>query len=487
MKGLDGNLSPKIRQRAAAAAERAAGLRRNLVSRAQQRTAEAATLAATPAQEPPSRDPGEAKQDATPAQEQPTADPGEAKQTATLAQEQPPSDSGEAKEDDATPAREVVLAERQEVAEAATPSSGAPPRAWRRVTSAAGLLRNLPLRAWQRGVAAGGLAALLLLGGAMAAGAWASGPSDQILAGVKVDGLDVGGMTRSEATKAVEAMLKPSLNRPIMITVGKKRFRMTPSGVGRGRAVDQAVAEALAGPRLSALGSFWHKVIKRPVTMDIHVKGTRQDERVAAYVARVAKQVAVAPVDAVLEMRDGAMVKRKARTGRALDQDAATKALVKVLGESGRTEARLPLQAVAPKVADKDIGQTIEIDKSVNRLWLYQGMKVVKSYRVATAMSGYVTPSGSWKVAYKEVNPTWNNPAPTTWGKDMPLVIPPGPGNPLGTRALGLTAPAILIHGSYATGSIGGYASHGCIRMTIWDAEDIFPRVKVGTRVLIHR
>jgi lipoprotein-anchoring transpeptidase ErfK/SrfK len=349
------------------------------------------------------------------------------------------------------------------------------------------LLRNLPLRAWQRAVVAGGLAALLLLGGAMAAGAWASGPSDRILAGVKVDGLDVGGMTRGEATRAVEAHLRPALSREIVITVGAKRFRMTPAGVGRGRAVDQAVAAALAGPRLSTLGAFWHKVVKRPVTMDVHVSGTRQDERVAAFVSRVAAKVAVAPVDAVFELRDGELVKRKARSGKALDQDAATKALVKVLNESGRTKAKLPLHAVAPKVLDKDLGQTIEIDKSLNRLRLHQGMKVVKTYRVATAMSGYVTPSGSWKVAYKEVNPTWNNPAPDTWGKDLPLTIPPGPGNPLGTRALGLDAPAILIHGSYATGSIGGYASHGCIRMTIWDAEDIFPRVKVGTRVLIHR
>jgi lipoprotein-anchoring transpeptidase ErfK/SrfK len=358
---------------------------------------------------------------------------------------------------------------------------------WRRSAQVAGLLRGLPLRAWQRTVAAGVLAAVLLLAGALVAGASASGPSDRILAGVKVGGLNVGGMTRDQAVAAVRASQQPALHRAIMVKVGTKRFRMTPAGVGRGRAVEQAVDEALAGPRLSLLGRFWHKVVKRPVTMNVHVAGTRQDDRVAAFVRRIAAKVAVAPVDAVFELRDGEVVKHKARVGWALDQAAATKALIKVLGESGRTDAKLRLQRVEPKVADEGLGQTIEIDKSVNRLWLYQGMKVVKSYQVATAMAGYVTPSGSWNVAYKEVNPTWNNPAPDTWGKDMPLVIPPGPGNPLGTRALGLNASGILIHGSYATGSIGRYASHGCIRMTIWDAEDIFPRVKVGTRVLIHR
>jgi lipoprotein-anchoring transpeptidase ErfK/SrfK len=345
---------------------------------------------------------------------------------------------------------------------------------------------GMPLRAWQRTVAAGVLAAMLLLGGAMVAGAWASGPSDRILPGVTVAGLDVGGMTRDEAAQAVRAHLKPSLNRPIMIRIGDKSFRMTPAGVGRGRSVDQAVEQALAGPRLSLFGSFWHKVVKRPVTMDVAAAGTRQDQRVAAFVGRIASEVAVAPVDAAFELRDGKVLKQHARSGRALDQAAATKALIRVLGQPNRSELKLRLRAVAPEVTDEALGRSIEIDKSVNRLWLYDGLKVVKSYRVATAKSGFVTPSGSWKVAYKEVNPTWHNPDPTGWGAGEPLVIPPGPGNPLGTRAMALNAPGILIHGSYATGSIGSYASHGCIRMAIWDAEDIFPRVPVGTRVLIH-
>jgi lipoprotein-anchoring transpeptidase ErfK/SrfK len=353
------------------------------------------------------------------------------------------------------------------------------------------LLRPLraggPLRAWQRTALAGVLAVLLLLGGAMVAGAWASGPSDRILAGVTVAGLDVGGMTRDEAVRAVQAHLKPSVDRPITIRIiGGKTFRMTPAGVGRGHAVGQAVDRALAGPRLSLVGSFWHRVVKRPVAMDVDVAGTRQDRRVAALAGRIAAKVAVAPVDAAIELRDGEVLKRHARSGRRLDQAAATKALLKVLGQPNRSKVKLRLLAVAPKVTDQDLGKSIEIDKSVNRLWLYDGLRVVKSYRVATAKSGFVTPSGSWRVAYKAVNPSWHNPDPTGWGKGMPLVIPPGPGNPLGTRALALNASGILIHGSYATGSIGSYASHGCIRMTIWDAEDIFPRVPAGTRVLIH-
>jgi L,D-transpeptidase ErfK/SrfK len=112
---------------------------------------------------------------------------------------------------------------------------------------------------------------------------------------------------------------------------------------------------------------------------------------------------------------------------------------------------------------------------------------VERTYGVATAKGGFVTPQGSWTVINKVMNPTWINPAPDTWGKDDPPMIPPGPGNPLGTRALYLNAPGIRIHGTYASSSIGSYASHGCIRMRIPDSEALYPLVPVGTPVLVHR
>jgi lipoprotein-anchoring transpeptidase ErfK/SrfK len=68
---------------------------------------------------------------------------------------------------------------------------------------------------------------------------------------------------------------------------------------------------------------------------------------------------------------------------------------------------------------------------------------------------------------------------------DMPAFIGPGPGNPLGTRAMNLSASGIRIHGTPDAGSIGGPASHGCIRMLIHDAEELFDAVDVGTPVMI--
>ena len=67
----------------------------------------------------------------------------------------------------------------------------------------------------------------------------------------------------------------------------------------------------------------------------------------------------------------------------------------------------------------------------------------------------------------------------------MPASIPPGPSNPLGTRALNINAPGIRIHGTSNLASLGTAASHGCIRMSIADSEYLFERVDVGTPVII--
>jgi len=62
---------------------------------------------------------------------------------------------------------------------------------------------------------------------------------------------------------------------------------------------------------------------------------------------------------------------------------------------------------------------------------------------------------------------------------------PARPGNPIGTRWMGLSAPLVGIHGTPDAASIGYSASHGCIRMHISDATWLFDHVDVGTPVVI--
>jgi lipoprotein-anchoring transpeptidase ErfK/SrfK len=68
-----------------------------------------------------------------------------------------------------------------------------------------------------------------------------------------------------------------------------------------------------------------------------------------------------------------------------------------------------------------------------------------------------------------------------------PARIGPGPRNPLGTRALNLSAPGIRIHGTPAARSIGYSVSHGCIRMRMPDVEALYPLVPQAAPVFIVR
>jgi lipoprotein-anchoring transpeptidase ErfK/SrfK len=64
-----------------------------------------------------------------------------------------------------------------------------------------------------------------------------------------------------------------------------------------------------------------------------------------------------------------------------------------------------------------------------------------------------------------------------------PLTIKPGPNNPVGLVWIDLTAPSFGIHGTPEPEKIGKTESHGCIRLTNWDALDLAGMVHKGTVV----
>ena len=129
----------------------------------------------------------------------------------------------------------------------------------------------------------------------------------------------------------------------------------------------------------------------------------------------------------------------------------------------------------------------IVVDIGDLRLYLYRDGALVKSYPVATGQPAYPTPTGTYSIVNMQRDPTWLPPN-SDWAKDA-QPIPPGTENPLGTRWMGTSAPGVGIHGVPPSedGSIGTYASHGCIRMHNWDAVDLFDRVVIGMPVIIRQ
>ena len=128
----------------------------------------------------------------------------------------------------------------------------------------------------------------------------------------------------------------------------------------------------------------------------------------------------------------------------------------------------------------------IVVDIGDLHLYLYRNGKLVKSYPVATGQPAYPTPTGTYSIVNMVEDPTWL-PPDSDWAKDA-QPIPPGTENPLGTRWMGTSASGVGMHGVPPSedGSIGTYASHGCIRMHNWDAVDLFDRVVIGMPVIIR-
>ncbi len=309
--------------------------------------------------------------------------------------------------------------------------------------------------------------------------------SSRILPGVSISGVDVGGMTRDEAVRTVSAKIDLSLSSDLLVQAAGKSWHVTPASLGMHADVEGAVDRALAiADSMSFISRVYHRIADRPVKRAVEVGYAYDAARIQAFVEQTAEAVDEPAVDAAIELVDGRLVKQHARDGRALKTGLAAARIRAALSQH-LASVTIPVRRVEPEVTDSALGRTIVVNLSENHLYFYKGLKVDRDYPVATAKPGYVTPAGTWEVVNKVENPTWVNPAPDGWGAGEPLVIPPGPGNPLGTRALYLSAPGIRIHGTYDSGSIGTYASHGCIRMFISDSEELFPLVPIGTKVII--
>ena len=87
----------------------------------------------------------------------------------------------------------------------------------------------------------------------------------------------------------------------------------------------------------------------------------------------------------------------------------------------------------------------------------------------------------------KYLHPNWVPPAAIKRERpDLPLVIQGGsPSNPMGVAALTLVGGTYAIHGTNTPNLIGGFVSHGCIRMYNQDIVDLFNRVAIGTPVVV--
>src|SRR4051812_15732170 len=281
--------------------------------------------------------------------------------------------------------------------------------------------------------------------------------------GVTIGGVQVGGMTRKGAIAAVTTAFVT----PLPIVAPGFRLSLKPATVGARPKIKAAVASAFKARAGAA------------VALPVQVSATR----VHRFVATIAARYNRTPIDSTVVLRQLKPFVSKGRPGRMLKRVAAQHAILVDLRGNHRAPVRLTGTQTPQKVSRSTFGPVIVIRNAGHTLTLYDGMHLVRRFGVATGQPAYPTPNGRFTVAVMWKNPWWYPPASPWAVGEKP--VPPGPGNPLGTRWMGLTAPGVGIHGTPQPQSIGYSLSHGCIRMRIPDAEWLFDHVVVGATVFI--
>jgi L,D-transpeptidase ErfK/SrfK len=150
------------------------------------------------------------------------------------------------------------------------------------------------------------------------------------------------------------------------------------------------------------------------------------------------------------------------------------------------TDVVLPTVHLMPDLGEKK-PEGVVINLADMRLYYFdQGAAAPRSFPIGIGRDGLHTPTGVTKVVGKKEDPTWR---PTARMRkedpELPEVVPAGPDNPLGTRAMYLGWPQYLIHGTNSPWGVGRRVSSGCVRMYPEDVETLYELIDVGTKVTV--
>jgi lipoprotein-anchoring transpeptidase ErfK/SrfK len=133
----------------------------------------------------------------------------------------------------------------------------------------------------------------------------------------------------------------------------------------------------------------------------------------------------------------------------------------------------------------------VEVDADQQRLRAHdKDDRIVAIYPATVGSSERPSPMGEFRVTAVVDNPIYHyDPSLNLRGVDVEekLELPPGPNNPVGLVWIDLSAKGYGIHGTPDPATVGKSASHGCIRLTNWDAKELAQVVGKGTPVIITR
>ena len=164
---------------------------------------------------------------------------------------------------------------------------------------------------------------------------------------------------------------------------------------------------------------------------------------------------------------------------------AAAKERARATGTSGRSGTAAPKQ---PNTVAMRPDVTVTVSRASSALTVVDAGGRTLLYAPVTTGSEYdPLPLGEWKVTGIQFNPTFNYNPDLFWDADpshAKAKVPSGPNNPVGLVWIDLNKEHYGIHGTPEPSTIGRTQSHGCVRLTNWDALRLAGLVKPGTRVV---
>jgi lipoprotein-anchoring transpeptidase ErfK/SrfK len=341
----------------------------------------------------------------------------------------------------------------------------------------------------RRAIVAAVVLALVLVG-AIGAYAYDHSRRDTIADGIRVGGIDVGGLKLAAARARLERRLLGALRRPVLVTYHGRRFVLSARAAGVavnvGGLVDQALARSRAGSFVTRIG---REVTGGTIHADLRPHVIYDHAALAAFVGRVAAQLDRPARDASIAFAPASLSPVTARDGVAVAQHRLRVDVARALASAeGSRTVTAQAHTIKPSVTTAQLagkyGTVITVDRAHFRLRLWKRLKLVKTYVIAVGRAGLETPAGVYTINDKQVNPSWHVPNSSWAGKLAGKVIPPGPDDPIKARWMGIYAGA-GIHGTDELSSLGSAASHGCIRMAIPDVIDLYDRTPYGTTVYI--
>lgn len=293
---------------------------------------------------------------------------------------------------------------------------------------------------------------------------------------VTVAGVNLKGMTEAEARASILASVTPPPLTAITVVVRDRTYTLP--------------AASAVVPNVDAILARAYETTTVP--FEIQPTFLVNSTVIQTWVRNMARAQNRAPRNAVRSIRNRRLYVIPEIIGRRTDQVTGVARMRAAVASriasptAPQPRISIPVTRVNPRYTRRNIGKTIIVSQGEFKVFLYNNTRVEKIYRCAVGMRGYSTPNGNFRVIGKVKNPTWRNPG-SDWATNMPAFIGPGPSNPLGTRALYINSPGIRIHGTSKVNSIGTRASHGCIRLTNPNVQDLYPRVPVGTPVFIRK